>query len=91
MMHTTTMRCNSLLFAAVACHPTVPPCRYGIPVVPAYNMSVPLHDAHNGKVMAPLGDIDCIHYCHPGVPEVRGSNRNGSTCISFKVAGVCYN
>jgi hypothetical protein len=45
--------------------------RYGIPVVPAFNMSVPLHDAHVGKVLTPGGDIDCIHYCHPGVPEVR--------------------
>jgi hypothetical protein len=26
-------------------------CRYGIPVVPAYNMSVPLHDAHNSNVL----------------------------------------
>ncbi|KAF6252250.1 hypothetical protein COO60DRAFT_1704383 [Scenedesmus sp. NREL 46B-D3] len=29
--------------------------RYGIPVVPAYNMSVPLHDAHVGKAMTPGG------------------------------------
>jgi hypothetical protein len=55
---------------ALLCSPAPAVCSYGIPVVPAYNMSVPLHDAHNGKVMAPGGDIDCIHYCHPGVPEV---------------------
>ncbi|WIA44224.1 hypothetical protein OEZ86_010535 [Tetradesmus obliquus] len=41
----------------------------GIPVISAYNMSVPLHDAHVGKVLTPGNDIDCIHYCHPGVPE----------------------
>lgn len=44
------------------------PCRYDIPVVPAFNVSVALSDTHVGKVMSP--EIDCLHYCSPGLPEV---------------------
>jgi len=43
-------------------------CRYDIPVVPAFNVSVALSDTHVGKVMSP--EIDCLHYCSPGLPEV---------------------
>lgn len=48
---------------------TVPPCRYGIPVLPAFNISVPLYDNHANIPMA-NGKLDCMHYCHPGVPQV---------------------
>jgi len=43
-------------------------CRHGIPVVPAFNISVTLADTHVGKAMNP--EMDCLHYCSPGLPEV---------------------
>lgn len=44
-------------------------CRYGMHVVPAFAQSVPLHDNHIGTTMSP--EQDCLHYCMPGVPQVR--------------------
>jgi hypothetical protein len=39
--------------------------RYGIPIMPTFAQSVPLHDNHIGTRMNP--DQDCLHYCMPGV------------------------
>jgi hypothetical protein len=40
-----------------------------MPVIAAFNISVPLGDNHIGRSMS--SDLDCLHYCTPGVPEVR--------------------
>ncbi|WIA44222.1 hypothetical protein OEZ86_010534 [Tetradesmus obliquus] len=42
--------------------------KYNIPVVAAFNISVPLADNHIGSHMSP--ELDCLHYCVPGVPEM---------------------
>eukprot|EP00775_Hariotina_reticulata_P012020 gene12020-12165_t len=41
--------------------------RYNIPVVPGFNASVPLSEAHLGTRMTK--DLDCVHYCQPGIPQ----------------------
>jgi hypothetical protein len=41
-------------------------------VIPTFAQSVPLHDNHIGTVMNP--EQDCLHYCMPGVPQVRDSS-----------------
>jgi hypothetical protein len=41
--------------------------RHGIPVIPTFAQSVPLHDNHIGTRMNP--EQDCLHYCMPGVPQ----------------------
>jgi hypothetical protein len=44
-------------------------CRYGLPIVPGgFNMSVLLYDNHPGSRWT--SELDCSHYCHPGLPEV---------------------
>uniref|UniRef100_A0A383VCQ2 Trichome birefringence-like N-terminal domain-containing protein n=1 Tax=Tetradesmus obliquus TaxID=3088 RepID=A0A383VCQ2_TETOB len=42
--------------------------KYKIPVVAAFNISVPLANNHIGSHMSP--ELDCLHYCVPGVPEM---------------------
>jgi hypothetical protein len=37
-------------------------CRYGVPVLGTYDMTLGMHMAHIAR--------DCLHYCSPGVPEV---------------------
>lgn len=44
------------------------PVRYGIPTFSEFDVSVPLHSNHVGIANSPR--TDCLHYCHPGVPEV---------------------
>ena len=43
----------------------------GIPVLGglSYNMSLALHQMHVGH-MASRAELDCQHYCSPGIPEV---------------------
>lgn len=43
--------------------------KYNIPVTPAFNITAPLHDNHVGTRLSAVPD--CLHYCSPGVPEVR--------------------
>eukprot|EP00882_Tetradesmus_deserticola_P028338 GHRQ01031567.1.p1 GENE.GHRQ01031567.1~~GHRQ01031567.1.p1 ORF type:complete len:258 (+),score=64.81 GHRQ01031567.1:276-1049(+) len=43
--------------------------RQGLPVLPFFNISVPLHDNH-ASVPLVSGKLDCMHYCHPGIPEM---------------------
>jgi hypothetical protein len=47
------------------------PCRYGVPLLNSYNSTVGLHLGH---IFHPLGQVqDCLHYCSPGIPEVRAA------------------
>ncbi|KAF6252248.1 hypothetical protein COO60DRAFT_544594 [Scenedesmus sp. NREL 46B-D3] len=41
--------------------------RFGLYVVPGYNMTAPLVDNHVGMRNTPA--LDCLHYCQPGQPE----------------------
>jgi len=41
-------------------------CRYGMHIVPGFNISAPLADNHIGTVLSK--QLDCLHYCHPGIP-----------------------
>lgn len=43
--------------------------RYGVPTMGGFNFTVPLHAAHPGTRNTG-GEVDCIHYSHPGVPEL---------------------
>jgi hypothetical protein len=47
-------------------------CRFGVPMFTEFDVSVPLHDNHVGGRLSPR--TDCLHFCHPGVPEVRGAS-----------------
>jgi len=42
--------------------------RYGMPMMGGFDYSVPLHVQH--PAMRGTSDLDCIHYCHFGLPEV---------------------
>lgn len=42
--------------------------QYGIPTFSEFDVSVPLHSNHVGIANSPR--TDCLHYCHPGVPEM---------------------
>lgn len=44
--------------------------KHNLPVIAAFNISVPLADNHIERNMNP--ELDCLHYCSPGVPEVMG-------------------
>jgi hypothetical protein len=50
-------------------YPAARYCRFSIPVLPAINMTVALAEAHVGGLMN--SHWDCVHFCSPGVPEVR--------------------
>lgn len=39
-----------------------------MPVLPTFNISVPLWDNHT-PIKLRSGWVDCMHYCHPGIPE----------------------
>jgi hypothetical protein len=39
--------------------------RYGVPVLDTYDMTLGMHMAHIAR--------DCLHYCSPGVPELRAT------------------
>jgi hypothetical protein len=39
-----------------------------VPLVAGFNVSAALADNHIGTVLSK--QLDCLHYCHPGVPEV---------------------
>eukprot|EP00882_Tetradesmus_deserticola_P013284 GHRQ01014091.1.p1 GENE.GHRQ01014091.1~~GHRQ01014091.1.p1 ORF type:complete len:538 (+),score=152.89 GHRQ01014091.1:624-2237(+) len=41
--------------------------KYGLYVVPGYNMTAPLVDNHVAMRNSPA--LDCLHYCQPGQPE----------------------
>lgn len=43
--------------------------RAGIPVLPFFNITVPLHDSH-ASIPLFSGKLDCMHYCHPGAPQM---------------------
>lgn len=58
--------------------------KYDIPVMPAFNISAPLVDNHVGLRMS--ASPDCLHYCNPGVPEVRAHT---ATVTQVEHAGVC--
>eukprot|EP00775_Hariotina_reticulata_P004106 gene4106-4352_t len=42
--------------------------KYGVPLVAGFNVSAALADNHIGTVLSK--QLDCLHYCHPGVPEM---------------------
>ncbi|KIZ01069.1 hypothetical protein MNEG_6896, partial [Monoraphidium neglectum] len=39
--------------------------RFGIPILPTYAASIPLHENHD--MMQGTTSVDCIHYCAPGM------------------------
>ncbi|KAF6261763.1 hypothetical protein COO60DRAFT_1636588 [Scenedesmus sp. NREL 46B-D3] len=43
--------------------------RQGLPVLPFFNITLPLHDNH-ASVPLVSRKLDCMHYCHPGVPQM---------------------
>lgn len=45
-------------------------CRFGVPIVNTYNETVKLHAGHITDRPVSGREVDCIHYCSPGVPEV---------------------
>jgi hypothetical protein len=46
-------------------------CRYGVALLNSYNTTVGLLLGH---IFHPLGQVqDCLHYCSPGIPEVRAN------------------
>lgn len=79
--------CVWLSFTTTPAHselPPPPPIRYGVPVIPTFAQSVPLHDNHIGTRMNP--EQDCLHYCMPGVPQVR---EGGGTARIADQQGRC--
>jgi hypothetical protein len=44
-------------------------CREGLPLLHFFNITVPLHDNH-ASIPLFSGKLDCMHYCHPGAPQV---------------------
>ncbi|KAF8066185.1 Wdr54 [Scenedesmus sp. PABB004] len=42
----------------------------GVPVLPTFNFTVALHGNHVGGALGPRSQLDCTHYCQPGVPEL---------------------
>jgi hypothetical protein len=46
---------------------------YGVPIIGGHSFSVPLHVAH--PAMRGSSELDCLHYCQLGVPEVGGRPR----------------
>jgi hypothetical protein len=42
--------------------------RFGIPILPTYAASIPLHENHD--MMQGTTSVDCIHYCAPGMGEI---------------------
>jgi hypothetical protein len=59
------------------CHHTTPPHhaaanRHGLPIIDYQADTLPLTGAHLGTTRSFKSAIDCLHYCRPGLPEVRG-------------------
>jgi hypothetical protein len=48
---------------------------YGLPIMGGFAYSVPLHKTH--ITMRGVPDLDCLHYCSYGVPEVWGREGKG--------------
>jgi hypothetical protein len=49
-----------------------------IPIIGAlsYNMSVAMYQQHVGMRMS--SELDCLHYCSPGLPQVRVTSKDNS-------------
>jgi hypothetical protein len=46
------------------------PCRFKVPIVNTYNQTVGMYFGHITDRPIPGRELDCGHYCSPGVPEV---------------------
>jgi hypothetical protein len=53
-------------------------CREGLPLLPFFNITVPLHDNH-ASIPLFSGKLDCMHYCHPGAPQVSWNRSSSSS------------
>jgi hypothetical protein len=65
----------------------VMPCRFKVPIVNRYNQTVGLHFGHITDRPIPGRELDCSHYCSPGVPEVGGTTEMSS---HYRSLTICF-